>query len=357
MGIIAVLVKQLVQAGIGPYGILAAVEELERDLICGGLPLGINTEENFCQEKPDSDVKKISGYIYNIYTNTTLDSIPEKNCQELTLLLGKIRSADNAAALHGAAQHALEQAGFRCWREWREPVTGGRIDLVAEKDGFRAAIELDCRSPRSKSVAKLRNFDGYRVIVLRGELEQELEIPGIHAVIGVPCALVPREIDAGFEEFWAVYPRHQAKGGALRAYTRALKRATREVILAGARRYAVERAGQDKRYTAMAATWLNQDRWTDEPETPTVVPFHQVRAKRSWAEIQAEKAQDRSNVVDFPAVAAANAWMAVEGEDLDALVCRDDQGPQGGPGAEEPQGAGLLDILPALQAMDNSQEN
>jgi hypothetical protein len=38
------------------------------------------------------------------------------------------------------------------------------------------------------------------------------------------------------------------------------------VIIAGAQRYAGERAGQDPQFTAHPATWLYQERWLDDTE-------------------------------------------------------------------------------------------
>jgi hypothetical protein len=66
--------------------------------------------------------------------------------------------------------------------------------------------------------------------------------------------------DTDFEAFYRQYPRHA------KAYRTAItkKLATPEQLLAGAMRYAAERQGQDPRYTAHPATWLNAGRWADE---------------------------------------------------------------------------------------------
>lgn len=69
-----------------------------------------------------------------------------------------------------------------------------------------------------------------------------------------------------FIEFYQVYPRHEARRDAERAYTAACKRASPETILAGAQRYAEQRAGQDKQFTKLPATWLTRDCWADGEE-------------------------------------------------------------------------------------------
>jgi hypothetical protein len=56
-----------------------------------------------------------------------------------------------------------------------------------------------------------------------------------------------------------------AKQAAQRAWDQAIKIATAEEIIAGAHRYAAERADQDQKYTKHPTTWLNGGCWMDEP--------------------------------------------------------------------------------------------
>jgi hypothetical protein len=83
-----------------------------------------------------------------------------------------------------------------------------------------------------------------------------------------------------FEEFWKVYPRKVGKGEARKAYRNALKRATAEEILAGAKRYAESKP--DPEFTKHPGPWLNADRWADED--PRKVVDFRMPAPRSWAE-------------------------------------------------------------------------
>lgn len=71
---------------------------------------------------------------------------------------------------------------------------------------------------------------------------------------------------AGFERFWAVYPRHIAKGAARKAWLPAARKTEPERIIAAAERFRTANAGQDPRYIPHASTWLNQERWLDEPD-------------------------------------------------------------------------------------------
>ncbi|MGY2019369.1 helix-turn-helix domain-containing protein [Nocardia gipuzkoensis] len=71
----------------------------------------------------------------------------------------------------------------------------------------------------------------------------------------------------GFHEFWSIYPRRVARGQAVKAFAKALKRADLAEILEGARRYAAARKGENPTYTAHPSSWLNGDRWADEPDS------------------------------------------------------------------------------------------
>lgn len=74
--------------------------------------------------------------------------------------------------------------------------------------------------------------------------------------------------DDGFDEWYLAYPKHVGRGQAEKAYRTALKIAEPLVLLEGAKRYALQRAGQDAQYTAGPSVWLNGKRWLDEDAPP-----------------------------------------------------------------------------------------
>lgn len=76
-------------------------------------------------------------------------------------------------------------------------------------------------------------------------------------------------IPAGsFDRFWAAYPAKVAKGAARKAWPKALKAAgDAERIIAGAERYAVD-PNREPGFTAHPSTWLNAERWDDDPLPP-----------------------------------------------------------------------------------------
>jgi uncharacterized protein YdaU (DUF1376 family) len=70
-----------------------------------------------------------------------------------------------------------------------------------------------------------------------------------------------------FERFWNTYPIKVGKGTAVKAFEKARKRASAQIIIEGAERYARD-PNRDPSFTAHPSTWLNGDRWLDAPLPP-----------------------------------------------------------------------------------------
>lgn len=79
--------------------------------------------------------------------------------------------------------------------------------------------------------------------------------------------VAPRPPDlAHFSEFYAAFPRREGRAAAERAFLKALRDASAEKIIQGARRYAehCEYQRTERKYISHPATWLNKGRWDDE---------------------------------------------------------------------------------------------
>jgi predicted transcriptional regulator len=81
-----------------------------------------------------------------------------------------------------------------------------------------------------------------------------------------------------FDDFWQTYPKKADKALARRSFEKALKRATAERILDGARQYRDD-PGRDDAYTKNPSTWLNADAWENEYVKPRETPGP---GKREW---------------------------------------------------------------------------
>lgn len=84
---------------------------------------------------------------------------------------------------------------------------------------------------------------------------KELVIHGHTEVIHTP-----------FDDFWAAWPRKVKKPDALRAWTKAIKRANPEQIIAAAIAYRDNPGRPETRYIPHPSTWLNADSWNDALE-------------------------------------------------------------------------------------------
>ena len=72
-------------------------------------------------------------------------------------------------------------------------------------------------------------------------------------------------VDFGFEQFWRVCPRKAGKGAARTAWVRACRKADPPTILAGIERAKLGWRDVEPQFIPHPATWLNQERWLDEP--------------------------------------------------------------------------------------------
>ena len=87
--------------------------------------------------------------------------------------------------------------------------------------------------------------------------------------------------DSAFDAFWNAYPRKQDKGHARRAWGKACTKAHPRDIISGAARYRDD-PNREQEFTALPATWLNGERWLDEP-----LPARSSRSDAKNAEVQA----------------------------------------------------------------------
>lgn len=78
----------------------------------------------------------------------------------------------------------------------------------------------------------------------------------------------PRKSSAGadgaFAEFWNAYPKKLCKADAVKAFAKALKKASAEEIIAGVLR---TRWPDNPQYIPYAERWLNGERWSDVVDT------------------------------------------------------------------------------------------
>lgn len=104
------------------------------------------------------------------------------------------------------------------------------------------------------------------------EREQENETRGLFAVDDPQAVEQPGDISTigdAWDEFWQVYPRRGGRRAAHEAFYKAIVRAKSvRAVVDGARRFASDPNLPPREFVPHPATWLNQDRWEDDPLPP-----------------------------------------------------------------------------------------
>lgn len=81
---------------------------------------------------------------------------------------------------------------------------------------------------------------------------------------GGKCATPPAE-DPRFAAWWKVYPRKVGKGAARKAWAKAVRTVSPDVLDAALAKQRAYLAGEnDRGYCPHPSTWLNEERWADE---------------------------------------------------------------------------------------------
>lgn len=106
-----------------------------------------------------------------------------------------------------------------------------------------------------------------------------------------------------FLEFWQVYPLKKGKQAAWKAFEKALGRVPASVVLDGVKAFAQDPYLPPKQFLPYPATWLNEDRWEDEP-----YPVRELTAEEKQARAKAKADADRA------AALAENARQRAESE-------------------------------------------
>lgn len=226
--------------------------------------------------------------------------------------------ADCLAARHFVViDEQTEEVLIRSWVRWEEILKQPRLSISYVK-AFSAVASNDVRRVLVHELAKIKEhtpdlagFGDQRVLsVLTNPSVSAKDLPvpsdpfatgldtglALALGIGLPTGLgqtppdvclppttaptpaplhqeknnTPSELDADFDEFWSAYPSRgqhaNPKKPARAKWDQAIRRGVDPaVMIDGAKRLAASRRGKDPEHTPQATTWLNQERWADEP--------------------------------------------------------------------------------------------
>lgn len=95
-----------------------------------------------------------------------------------------------------------------------------------------------------------------------------------------------------FDTFWETYPRKAGKQRAQAAWAKALKTATAQEIIDGARAFASD-PNREPQFTPHPTTWLNAGRWEDDPLPARTAGDRSMQAIQRDLERQQQPTQPR----------------------------------------------------------------
>lgn len=187
-------------------------------------------------------------------------------------------------------EHFVKAYGKECRKLWATvrskfvdgPMPGTIINermakAIADRDAFRQR-----QSDRGKASAEAR--------LNRGSTKHKQSLGStVVEPLGDGVGINTSEKERAskdFDEFYAAYPVHKAKGNAVKAWAR-LTDAERTLCLPAiaAQVKAQHFRGADgKDYIPHPASWLNARRWEDEVKIPTGEPAPTVRRAAGWLE-------------------------------------------------------------------------
>lgn len=143
----------------------------------GGRPKNNPTvNRNETEPKPNGYEKKSqsNGYLvsgsnsenieYGRVQNQFFGDVPD----DLINLSRSLQPTEKADQWHDYVQQKIEDLGYKTFREVAVVYgdgENGRLDLVVEKHGLKTAIELDYRTPRKKSILKVKTYSNGMVLL------------------------------------------------------------------------------------------------------------------------------------------------------------------------------------------------
>lgn len=127
----------------------------------------------------------------------------------------------------------------------------------------------------------------------------------------------------GFDEFWEIYAHKIDRKKAVAAWRKALKLSSAGEIIAAAKRYASTR---NPNFIAHASTWLNGERWNDEPQTHTGLNHDEHRNAARQGQPVTNSTSARAGfaralgLLDEPRESVASGPASHPGGDCDGLL-------------------------------------
>jgi len=195
-----------------------------------------------------------------LFTDEVLEELTTNDDEKPSL-----RFVDGGIAIHDFAEHQTTKAVVE--QKQANGSKGGKAKAAnVSSENLAPARDLVEQNP-SESLAKT-------------ETETETETETFNSK-QVNYMSISDEIS--FEEFWAWYPRKVGKAAARKAWKKC--KTDSETVIAGALRMATDSNLPEMQFIPHPSTWLNEERWNDDPYPP--------RGKTNLKEIQRQQASEK----------------------------------------------------------------
>lgn len=134
-------------------------------------------------------------------------------------------------------------------------------EQLSEKAGIAIAVQRRLKEMGLEGVKTVSTPTQQGLKTLKEEREEEVKVEEeIKVKIKSPSKSHP-----GFDQFYTLYPRHDAKGDAQKAWVQ-MKAPLEDVLVAIRWQLKSEdHLAKEKRYIPLPASWLRASRWLDEP--------------------------------------------------------------------------------------------
>lgn len=106
--------------------------------------------------------------------------------------------------------------------------------------------------------------------LILGNLDENLNVGNQSLKKTITKEYKKKDISPDFEKFWKLYPRRAGKGGAEKAWAKAIKVDEPETILAYLEKWVASGKLPEMQFIPYPATWLNQQRWLDDFEAAAI---------------------------------------------------------------------------------------
>jgi hypothetical protein len=121
-----------------------------------------------------------------------------------------------------------------------------------------------------------------------------------------------------FDKFWEVYPRKVAKGAARKAWEKIIDFGA---VIAGAERFSLD-PNREETFTPHPATWLNAERWLDDPLPPRRMTVEDLKARELVLARKRDEMAREATRKALEAEAEAKARAVPMPEDIKKLLGR-----------------------------------